>query len=77
MDHTRDERCRYAEQRRSYLSDVQLAKRYSSSRASIWRWSKQGRLPPPVRISPGCTRWLEAEIDEFDAAREAARGNAA
>lgn len=60
-----------------YLSDAQLAERYSVSRASIWRWSATGRIPRPVQISPGCTRWPAAEIDAYDALREARRNAAA
>ena len=40
-----------------YLSDEQVAKRYSVGRATIWRWSKQGILPAPVKFSTCCTRW--------------------
>jgi len=56
-----------------YLSDVQLAERYSVSRASVWRWTSRGLLPPPVKFSEGCTRWRLDEIEERDAKLEAAR----
>lgn len=29
---------------------------------TIWRWSKAGRLPAPVRIGPNTTRWNMGEI---------------
>jgi prophage regulatory protein len=29
---------------------------FSISSPTVWRWSKSGRLPPPVRIS-GITAW--------------------
>jgi predicted DNA-binding transcriptional regulator AlpA len=47
-----------------YLTDADLAKRYSISRATVWRWSNSGRLPPPVRLGEATTRWpLEAVLE--------------
>ena len=40
-----------------YLSDKQLAEKYGVHRTTIWRWVKQGDFPPPVKLSPGCSRW--------------------
>jgi prophage regulatory protein len=59
-------------------ADVQaLAARYDVHPATIWRWVKAGRFPKPVQLSPGVTRWNSAEVEAFDAAREAARRTAA
>ena len=55
-----------------YTSDLQLAERYGVHRATIWRWSRDGVLPAPVTISPGCTRWRVDEIEKRDAERDAA-----
>ncbi|MCH9004944.1 MAG: AlpA family phage regulatory protein [Proteobacteria bacterium] len=55
-----------------YVSDLQLAVRYSVSRSTIWRWTERGILPTPVRLSSGCTRWKFADIEAHDAARKAA-----
>ena len=52
-----------------YLSDRDLAARYSIARQTVWRWVVRGWLPQPVSITPGTTRWLEAEIERHDAAR--------
>jgi len=54
-----------------YVSDAQLAARYSTSRSTIWRWTKSGRLPQPLQLSPGCTRWALAEVERLDAERRA------
>lgn len=48
-----------------YLSDVQLAVMFSISRATVWRWAAAGRLPQPVKLSPGCTRWKMADVDKL------------
>ena len=52
-----------------YISDRELAKRYDTSRSTVWRWTARGILPQPVQISEGCTRWLAHEIEQRDAAR--------
>jgi len=49
-----------------YVSDSNLAERYGVSRPTIWRWAKAGRLPAPVQLSPGCTRWIADEISAKD-----------
>jgi predicted DNA-binding transcriptional regulator AlpA len=46
-----------------FLSDFDLGGRYGVSRATIWRWAQSGRLPKPVALSPGCTRWRLADIE--------------
>jgi predicted DNA-binding transcriptional regulator AlpA len=56
-----------------YLSDTDLASRYGVVRQTVWRWAAAGVLPRPVRLSPGCTRWLARDIEGVDAARLSAR----
>jgi len=56
----------------TYLSDIQLANRFSTSRATIWRWVATEKLPKPVKLSQGCTRWKLANIEEWEKAREEA-----
>ena len=41
----------------------QVAERLSVARRTVWRWLAQGRLPPPLRLSPGCVRWRAADIE--------------
>lgn len=52
-----------------YLSDKRVAERYDVSRATIWRWVQIGRLPRPVKLSPGCTRWRASDIEGWEAKR--------
>ena len=42
---------------RTYVQDTHLASRYGVSRATIWRWVSEGRLPKPIKLTPGCSRW--------------------
>lgn len=45
-----------------YLSDRQLAARYSVSRPTIWAWAKTDvTFPRPKKLSAGCTRWALPE----------------
>lgn len=60
-----------------YLSDTDLAARYAVHRATPWRWAAAGNFPKPVQLSPGCTRWVAAEVEAHDVARAAARDTAA
>ena len=48
-----------------YLSDTALAERYSVSRNTIWRWSREGKLPTPVKIN-GSTRWQLKSLEEWE-----------
>ena len=54
-----------------YFSDKQLAKKYGVHRTAIWRWVKNGNFPKPVKLSPGCTRWLGSAVDAWDQKKEA------
>jgi len=56
---------------RRFARDTEIADRYGVSRNTIWRWTKEGRLPSPVRLGPGCTRWRLADIEQWEAEREA------
>ena len=40
-----------------WASDRDLARYFSVSRATIWRWARDGRLPAPEKLSAGVTRW--------------------
>jgi len=45
-----------------YLRDTTLAEIYDVDRSTIWRWSRNGTLPPPVKLSAGVSRWLASSI---------------
>lgn len=60
-----------------YLSDELLAEIYGVSRSTIWRWCAKGILPPPIKLSPGCTRWSKEAIDKRDEERAKQNGAAA
>jgi len=53
--------------RPAWLSDRDLALRYGVTRITIWRWAKNGVIPPGKKIGPNTTRWSTAEIESRDA----------
>jgi len=57
-----------------YLKDTKIAERYDTHRITIWRWVKEGNFPAPVRLSPGCTRWLLNEIEDWEKDKMISRG---
>lgn len=56
---------------------AKLAERLGISRVTLWRWERKGLLPPKRRVGPNVVGWLEAEIDEWFAAKTAAEALAA
>jgi prophage regulatory protein len=56
-----------------YYSDRQTAARYGVSRATWWRWVREGHAPAPVKLSPGCTRWRLPVLEAWESEREAAQ----
>jgi len=55
----------------TYLSIRDVARRYSISRRSVWRWTSRGLLPQPYRLTEQCVRWRLDELEKCDAARAA------
>lgn len=55
--------------RRKYLRDIDVADRYGIDRSTVHRWARKGIIPRPIRLSPGCSRWIEDELDALDARR--------
>lgn len=53
----------------AWMTDVQVAAHRGQSRPQPWRHVRAGLLPPPVRLSAGCTRWPGYEIEAIDRAR--------
>lgn len=60
-------------QSNQYLTDKQVAERFSVHRATPWRWVERGDFPKPVRLSPGCTRWRESDIQAWEETRNGER----
>lgn len=57
-----------------FLRDLDVARRYNVSRATIWRWVRIGVFPGPRRIGPATTRWDVADIERHEAETSANSG---
>jgi len=51
--------------RRRTIRVGQLREKTGLSESSIWRLVRLRQFPRPMKLSPGCTAWLEHEIDEW------------
>lgn len=58
---------RKASERSLYLHDEDVAERLHVSRDTVWRWSKKGKLPKPIKLGDNCTRWVRSEIEAWEA----------
>ena len=47
--------------RTRFLRVSAVAARTGLSRSTIYRWSAEGRFPPPIRLGGRVVRWVEAE----------------
>lgn len=53
-----------------YIPDIQVAKQFGVSRATIWRWAaKDPSFPKPVKLSPGCSRWKIEDVQKWAESR--------
>ena len=47
------------------LRPNELAEKLGVSRTTLWRWERQGLLPPRVSVGPNTRGWLAETIDRF------------
>jgi prophage regulatory protein len=50
----------------AFLRDTEVAIRYGVSRPTIWRWTKNGKFPKPVKLGAGSTRWRSSDIEAWE-----------
>lgn len=52
-----------------YLTDLDVAARFSISRPTVWRWAGDPghKFPAPIKLSQGVTRWRLQDLLEFEA----------
>ena len=53
----------------TFASVRDVADRRRQNPSHIWRITRDGLLPPPIKLGANCTRWITAELDAVDAAR--------
>jgi len=50
-----------------FLTVDQVAERYGTSKASIWRWRKKVKhFPAPLKVGPNCTRWRISDLEKYE-----------
>lgn len=54
-----------------FLCDISVAGRYEISKPTVWRWARDGRLPKPIKLSPGCSRWKLSDLIAAEAEKAA------
>ena len=52
-----------------FIRLADLTKRIGISRSSVWSFTKNGTFPTPIKLSPNCTAWVTAEVDQWAADR--------
>ena len=52
-----------------WLSADEVAARFRVSKATVYRWSRDGTLPKQRSMGPRASRWSGAEIAEYEASR--------
>ncbi len=50
----------------AFLKDTEVAVRYGVSRPTIWRWTKNGNFPKPVKLGAGSTRWRASDLEAWE-----------
>ena len=50
----------------AFLDIHGVARRYNVTRATIWAWMSQGRIPQPSRLTPGCSRWSLGDLKDWE-----------
>ncbi|OOY07356.1 hypothetical protein BMI89_17950 [Thioclava sp. F36-7] len=59
-----------------FLNDKEVGARYGVTRLTIWRWARvDPTFPQPVKLSPQCSRWRIADLEEWEAAKATAASN--
>jgi len=51
------------------LDSKQLEKRFGVCRQTIWRWVREGKMPPAIRFSRRTMRWRAEDIEAFERAK--------
>ena len=50
----------------AFLDIHGVARRYNVTRATVWAWMSQGRIPQPIRLTAGCSRWSLDDLKKWE-----------
>ncbi len=51
----------------------ELCRNLGISPVTLWRWTRRKGFPAPIKLGPNSVGWIEAEINDWLAARAAER----
>lgn len=63
----------HTQQKNRILRRRQVQDRFNIGRSTIYDWIGLGLFPKPIRLGPRVVGWVETELDNWEAARIAAR----
>lgn len=52
-----------ADSAREWLTNEQMAQRYGISRATLWRWVRDGKIPRPLTLSTRSPRFSRRDVE--------------
>lgn len=55
----------------AFMPVQEVAAHFNCGVSTVWRWSKDGVIPKPIKIS-GATRWRRSEIEAWQPNSQAA-----
>jgi predicted DNA-binding transcriptional regulator AlpA len=58
----------------SFLDVNGVAARYNVKAATVWAWAREGKLPQPVRLTAGTSRWRVKDLEAWEEQRMAESG---
>ena len=47
----------------------EVVARVGLSKSTVWRYIDEGDFPPPIKLGPRASGWIEQEIDDWIASR--------
>lgn len=53
-----------------YFSEKRIAARYDITRQTVRLWVRQGKLPKPIKLGVGTTRWKFSDLLAFEHAAQ-------
>lgn len=48
---------------REMLNDIEIADYLGCSRSTVWRYHKNGLLPPVIKLGRGLSRWSKTDLE--------------
>lgn len=50
----------------TYLRVIHVAERYNTSENTIWRWTREGHFPKPIKLGARVTAWSIESLEKWE-----------